>query len=97
MNHYILIGTFKGTPNQFPEFSEAMEAQHAYLKSYKKKGMLLLSGPKTQGGGGVILIRLDDEDIQHFIDNDPLVKAGIQEYQITSFEVFDILEYAKEW
>lgn len=45
MNHYILIGTFKGTPNQFPEFSAAMEAHHAYLKSYKEKGMLLLSGP----------------------------------------------------
>lgn len=97
MRHYILIGNFKGSPGEYPGFPTAMEEHHAYLKSYIDKGSVLLCGPKTAGGGGVILIRLEDEDIQHFIDNDPLVKAGIQEYQITEFNVFDCQEYVKEW
>jgi len=93
MNHYILIGTFKGTPNHFSEFLAAMEAHHAYLKSYKEKGMLLLSEPKTQGGGGVILIRLDDEDIKcnriHYCYRFIVISA----HKKSSRALFDLLLY----
>ena len=50
-----------------------------------------------EGFGGIILIRTDAESIQSFTDNDPFVKSGIQEYEVTEFTVFDRQDYADEW
>ncbi|MBR1627830.1 MAG: hypothetical protein IJ679_01015 [Lachnospiraceae bacterium] len=87
MKHYVLVGSFKKNPSEVADFKSIMGEHHSYLKDHKDKGDVLLSGPKAEGGGGVILIRTDD--IQRFIEADPLFKAGIQEYQAVEFEIFD--------
>ena len=97
MKYYVLIGNFIKNPSEISNFKEIMDEHHAYLKSYKDKGDVLLSGPKKEGGGGIILVRLNNESIQNFIDNDPFSKAGIQEYEVTEFNIFDRQNYAIEW
>ena len=96
--HYVLIGSFKDGAPKGPEFKALLDAHHAYLKPYFDDGKILVSGPKAAGGGGVILIKLDDgEDINDFCAADPFVINGVQEYEITEFKVFEIQENAGGW
>ena len=97
MKYYVLIGNMVKKPAEIPYFKELLNEHHAYLNDYKDKGDVLLSGPKKEGFGGIILIRMDNESIQSFIDNDPFVKSGIQEYEVTEFTVFDRQDYTNEW
>ena len=97
MKYYVLIGNMVKKPFEIPNFKELLDAHHAYLKVYTDRGDVLLAGPKKEGGGGIILVRLDDESIQSFTENDPFVKAGIQEYEVTEFTIFDRQSYTKEW
>ena len=83
MKYYVLIGNMVKRPAEIPNFKGLLNEHHAYLKDYKDKGDVLLSGPKKEGFGGIILIRTDKDPIQSFIDNDPFVKSGIQEYEVT--------------
>ena len=97
MKYYALIGNMVKRPAEIPNFKGLLNEHHAYLKDYKDKGDVLLSGPKKEGFGGIILIRTDKDPIQSFIDNDPFVKSGIQEYEVTEFTVFDRQDYTNEW
>ena len=68
------------------------------MKPFFESGKILISGPKASGDGGIILIKLEEaEKIEDFCDSDPFVKAGVQEYKVVEFKVFDIQKYAKEW
>ena len=65
---------------------------------YFESGKILTSGPLVGGRGGVILLRLeDDENVDDFIAADPFAQSGIQEYRIRQFDVYQIQEYAKAW
>ncbi len=97
MKYYVLIGTMIKNPAEIPGFKDLLNEHHVCLRAYKEKGDVLLSGPKKEGPGGIILIRTEGESIQNFIDNDPFTKAGIQKYEATEFTVFDRQEYAKDW
>lgn len=95
MKYYMLEGSFvKNLPEQ-NELQKALNAHLEYLKIGFNDGSILLSGPKAEAGGGVIVVKC--EDIQKFCDNDPLVKAGIQEYRITEFKLHDCQDYLKCW
>lgn len=95
MKYYMLEGSFvKNLPEQ-NELQRAIAAHLEYLKIGFNDGSILLSGPKAEAGGGVIVVKC--EDIQRFCDNDPLVKAGIQEYRITEFKLHDCQDYLKCW
>jgi uncharacterized protein YciI len=99
MKYYILAGSMKPEKiPQGPEFKKILDAHHQYMAPYFASGKILTSGPLAQGRGGVILLRLEDEEnIQDFIAADPFSQSGIQEYQVIQFNVFQIQDYAKEW
>lgn len=98
MKYYILEGNMKPDIPQGPEFKKILDAHHAFMVPYFEKGQILTSGPLVGGRGGVILLRLeDDENVEDFIAEDPFAQSGIQEYRIRQFNVFQIQEYAKEW
>ena len=96
MKYYVLEGTFR---NGLPENSilqTAINAHLAYLSSGFEDGSILFSGPRMDGkGGGAIVIKSDDIDA--FCQNDPLVQAGIQEYHITEFSLYNCQEAVKAW
>ena len=98
MKYFILEGNMKPDVPQGPEFKKILDAHHEFMVPYFEAGKILTSGPKTGGRGGVILLRLeDDEKVEDFIAKDPFAQSGIQEYRITEFKVFQIQEYAKGW
>ena len=98
MKYYILEGNMKPDIPQGPEFKKILDAHHAFMEPYFEAGKILTSGPLVGGRGGVILLRLEDDDnIDDFIAKDPFAQSGIQEYRIRQFDVFQIQEYAKEW
>ena len=98
MKYYILEGNMKPDIPQGPEFKKILDAHHQFMVPYFEAGKILTSGPLIGGRGGVIILRLeDDESIDDFITADPFAKSGIQEYSICQFNVFQIQDYAKEW
>lgn len=95
MKYYFLEGTFVDSPPIGEEFQKAISDHLEYLKIGFDDGSVLLSGPKVGAGGGVIVVKCDD--IQKFCGDDPLVKAGIQQYRITEFTLHDCPDYLKQW
>ena len=97
MKYFIVNGTFKEGRPEGPAFKAALDAHHAYFAQFIENGSVLTCGPKT-GGGGVIVIRAESrEAIEEIIENDPFVTAGVQEYAIDEFNIFAIQDYAKQW
>jgi len=98
MKYYILAGSMKPDIPQGPEFKKILDAHHQFMAPYFASGKILTSGPLVGARGGIILLRLnDDESIEEFIAADPFSQSGIQEYQVIQFNVFQIQDYAKEW
>ena len=98
MKYYILEGNMKPDIPVGEEFKKILDAHHAFMVPDFEAGKILTSGPLTGGRGGVILLRLeDDEAIEDFIAADPFAQSGIQEYRIKQFQVYQIQDYAKPW
>ena len=69
------------------EVMEQVLADHrAYLKGLQERGLILVSGPVEPRIGGVVLLKVPDQDYLKVLDgirdNDPYVKAGIAQYEI---------------
>ncbi|AFA49491.1 hypothetical protein Awo_c27380 [Acetobacterium woodii DSM 1030] len=95
MKYYVLEGTFvKNLPDK-SELQKAIDEHLEYLKKGFNDGSILVSGPKIETGGGIIVVKC--EDINKFCSDDPLVKAGIQEYRISEFKLHDCQSYLKDW
>lgn len=98
LKYYILEGSFLENYPKGAELKSAIEAHHKYLEPYFKSGSILMSGPKAGAGGGVIVIKCEDNsDINQFCKDDPFVKAGIQEYNVIEFKLFGCQELVKNW
>jgi len=98
MKYYILEGNMKPDIPQGEEFKKILDAHHQFMVPYFESGKILTSGPLTRGRGGVILIRLEDEEnIEDFIAADPFAQSGIQEYRISQFQIYQIQDYASQW
>ena len=95
MKYYVLEGSFAEKLPEQSELQKAIDAHLEYLEIGFKNGSILVSGPKVGAGGGIIVVKCDD--IQKFCNDDPLVKAGIQEYRITEFKLHDCQDYLKVW
>ena len=71
----------------FESFGAAVTAHRSYLDQGYAAGLLLCSGPKADGSGGIILIaRADDEASLHsFLAQEPYQLQGLASYQIKAF------------
>jgi len=96
MNYYVLEGTFRNDIPESTDRQKAIDAHLKYLKSGFENGSILVSGPKAGNiGGGIIVLKFNDIDA--FCQNDPLVQAGVQEYRVTEFTLFDCQDFLKSW
>ena len=61
------------------------DAHRAYLRGLKEKGTLIASGPMHPRFGGMLLLRVPDEDtiaLDAIRDGDPFVKSGVGQYEL---------------
>jgi uncharacterized protein YciI len=64
----------------------ALEEHRAYLRSLKEKGMLVASGPAHPRNGGMLILRVPDDDVNASLDRirdgDPYYQRGLAQYEL---------------
>ncbi len=70
----------------------AVTEQHrAYLRDLKEAGTLIASGPMDPRTGGLLLLRVDDDDVVCALDkvrdDDPYVTFGMAQYELIPWAV----------
>jgi uncharacterized protein YciI len=61
------------------------DAHRAYLRGLKEQGLLIASGPMNPRSGGLVLLRVADDDtkaLDAIRDNDPFVLSGVAQYEL---------------
>jgi uncharacterized protein YciI len=62
------------------------DAHRAYLLGLKERGFLLASGPLDPRNGGLLLLRVPNDDaitaLDRIRDEDPYTKAGMAQYEL---------------
>ncbi|MPN50642.1 hypothetical protein SDC9_198274 [bioreactor metagenome] len=99
MKYFIVEGTFKETlPVGKDELQKAIREHLAFLQKGLDEGNILVSGPKVDVGGGIIIMKGESqEEIETYLSKDPLKILRIQEYRILEFKVHDCQPMLKEW
>ncbi|HEY8891706.1 MAG TPA: YciI family protein [Clostridium sp.] len=99
MKYFIVEGTFKENMSiKENELQKAIEEHLAFLQKGFDEGFILVSGPKVNVGGGIIIIKGQSlVDIENYLSKDPLKTLGIQEYKIVEFKLHDCQAMLKGW
>ena len=62
------------------------DAHRAYLLGLKERGILLASGPLDPRSGGLLLLRVPNDDaiaaLDRIRDEDPYTKTGMAQYEL---------------
>lgn len=61
------------------------DAHRAYLRGLKESGVLIASGPMNPRFGGLVLLRVPDDDtaaLDRIRDGDPFFKSGVAQYEL---------------
>jgi len=64
------------------------EAHRAYLRDLKSRGVVIASGPMNPRSGGLLLLRVADDDLKALDavrDNDPFVQNGVAQYELIAW------------
>ncbi|HEX4681439.1 MAG TPA: YciI family protein [Gemmatimonadaceae bacterium] len=73
------------------EVVEVTDQHRAYLSELKDEGLLLASGPMDPRTGGMLLLRVPDEDVNGTLDRvrdgDPYVTFGLAQYELIAWNV----------
>jgi uncharacterized protein YciI len=68
------------------EVVAAVDEHRAYLKTLKDKGILVASGPALPRNGGMLILRVPDDDIipslDRIRDDDPYYQRGLAQYEL---------------
>ncbi|MDR3763394.1 MAG: YciI family protein [Acidobacteriota bacterium] len=71
---------------------EEVRGEHrAYLRGLKEKGTLVASGPMDPMSGGVLLVRVPDDNVQAALtalrDGDPFYQKHVASYEVVAWNV----------
>ena len=73
------------------EVIEVTEQHRAYLRELKDEGTLLASGAMDPRNGGLLLLRVPDDDVAGCLDRvrdgDPYVTFGLAQYELIAWDV----------
>src|SRR5262249_37166041 len=62
------------------------DAHRAYLQGLKLEKLLIASGPMDPRNGGILLLRVPDNEVQSTLDsireNDPYTRFGVAQYEM---------------
>lgn len=61
-------------------------------------GNVLLAGPKTEEGGGLMIARFPSRpELDEFLSRDPFVTNGLAHFEVKEFLLNDRSENVKDW
>jgi uncharacterized protein YciI len=67
------------------------DAHRAYLQGLKQEGLLIASGPMVPRSGGLLLLRVPDNEalatLDSIRDNDPYVRFGVAQHELLPWAV----------
>jgi len=70
----------------FEEVQQHVEAHRSYLGTLYDTGKLIVSGPKTDKTGGLILFATTDrQEVENIIAQDPYHTLGLAKYELLEF------------
>jgi uncharacterized protein YciI len=73
------------------EVLEVTDRHRAYLRALQEEGLLIASGPMDPRGGGLLLLRVPDDDVigtlDRIRDGDPYVTFGLAQYEMIPWVV----------
>ena len=73
------------------EVLAVLEQHRAYLRALKDEGTLIASGPMDPRTGGILLLRVPDDDVSGALDTvrdgDPYVTFGVAQYELIPWAV----------
>jgi uncharacterized protein YciI len=64
------------------------DAHRAYLRGLKEQGVLIASGPMHPRFGGLLLLRVADDDtktLDAIRDSDPFFQSGVAQYELVGW------------
>src|SRR5450755_3133634 len=68
-----------------------VDSHRAYLAGLKQEGLLIASGPLVPRNGGMLLLRVPDNEAQATLDsirdNDPYVRFGVAQHELLPWAV----------
>ncbi|QQD84798.1 YciI family protein [Jeotgalicoccus sp. ATCC 8456] len=79
--------------------SEALSKQHrpehlAFLETQRNAGNILINGRFTDGSGGLVIYRGEDESkIESLVNEDPYIKLGARNYEIREWDMESNYEF----
>lgn len=79
--------------------SEALSKQHrpehlAFLETHRNAGNILMNGRFTDGSGGLVIYRGEDESkIESLVNEDPYIKLGARNYEIREWDMESNYEF----
>lgn len=99
MKYFSIVSTFRNPVAVDGEtLKELIDEHKAYLQKGFDEGWILVSGPKSKGGGGIIFMKGESlKDAENYFSSDPLKKSGVQDYEIIEFELHDCQPMLKDW
>jgi uncharacterized protein YciI len=73
------------------EVMAVLEQHRSYLRGLKDDGTLIASGPMDPRTGGILLLRVPDDDVHGALDTirdgDPYVTFGVAQYELIPWAV----------
>lgn len=76
---------------------KALPEHVAYLENHYQAGHFIASGRKVPRSGGVIIARgISREELEELVKEDPFIKEGLAQVQITEFSPTKYHEHLKE-
>lgn len=67
-----------------------MPAHAAHVQAGAAAGKVLLGGPKAEQPGGFLILQADSRaELDEFLNRDPLVVHGVQDFKVTAWRIFD--------
>lgn len=87
------------SPASPQEIKEIFIPQHeAHIASGIAAGNLLLAGPKTTEGGGLMIARFPSrEELDDFLARDPFVTNGLARFDVKEFLLSDRSAAVENW
>lgn len=95
MKYFIIEGKL----NSSVEIDESVMNEHvAHSQKAIEKGVTLISGLKEDMSGGILIMKANSlEDVEAYLNADPLKIAGSQEYRIMEFTPHYTHPQTNEW